>query len=200
VEDEIDNEYVPAPNIRRVLQSPTPEASVAANRFLKYLKKAAAAISTIGGAQGFQHWVEDNLDEAEIEEIHESYTTISSLVRPKIAPAQVVTSNLPSGVNRTDETLESLGSCYIFRSASYVKILGPIETFKAAKGKSLSGKTLAFMEMTGREGVTMMCALSGYSKCVRDHDRILDSRLWTDEIMRFSDFYEYVACLSAVGS
>jgi len=158
VEDDIDEDYVPDPTNRLALQSPTPEASIRANRILKYLKKAAAAISLIGDAQDVQDWVSKNLTEEETEELLESCSTISGFLQ---TPNSLSAISPPSDAQQTAVTIEPFGPYYILRSCAFVSILGPIETFKAITGRNLSGKTLAFTEWKGSEGMTMMCALSG---------------------------------------
>lgn len=171
VEDAEESQEVVAPP--KLARMPKLEKTV------ETLKIVAAYIST---AEDVEEWLQSD---EEIKELEQQCSTISNLLRTKIASRNINGAWDP-------RPIEELEQFYIFRDgAKSLKVLSTVEEFDCVSTGRYTSRRAFAMIRKAKSFFPEMCALGGRLEGLQPHPKLLDSTYWTDEVQKFGDSIEF---------
>jgi len=169
----------------RLVQKVSKSDQIRTRELLGILQRTTAVLASIGGPEEVEALFQSSgIDDDEtIGKIRKSCFNVISLLP--------VTKSVDSfSPNQVPSTIALYDQSFFYRaSSSILYLLRPVDVFKGTKNYN-RGKVFGYVRAKGSTSA-LMSALPGWFKCVENHERLLNSELWTEVVKPLADFHNH---------
>jgi hypothetical protein len=149
-------------------------------KFLRAFKEVTSCLKSVEDEEDVEDWMGDmGISGEDIKNVRKSCEAISNLLRVKEKP-----------VKTTRQDNETLDQYFVLRQGyRSVILLAPVESLRCNSryGKK---KVLGVLRKVGM-ACPLKLAFPGWKNCADAHDRLLDSELWAERVLKFAKHIDH---------